>query len=1402
MDLRADHLARLTAADALEPVPPDMSSAVPLGAVPARMPLGEALLRLERAHAEALPVVDESGALVGAVSRAGIRRALVEAEHAGVWEALASVAEAVPGAHPREFFVNLARQLAAVLGVRWAFVGRLVDPSSVTTLAVVDGGRPVEDFTYLLAGTPCEEVVNQGPCCYPEAVQARFPQDRLLAEMGVESYVGIPLADSTGRPLGILVGLHDAPMPPSREREPLLRIFAARAAAELERLERERMLGLHLDFQRVLGLVLERAQDPGPLEGFLAYALERLLALSWMGAGAGGAVLLREGDHLVRVAARGLPEPAASQCARVPVSAPLCGRVVRERRVVRWPAGAAECPLLDAADRGGWAVPLRHGEDVLGVLLLVGGEGGGEDAIGEAFVRALGDVLGGTIARRRDLEVMRRLSVAVEQSPASVLILDPEGRIEYANAEFEAQTGYAREEVLGRRPQDFLGSEGTPPEDREALLEAMRAGREWHGVVCDRHRDGRDVWVELHVAPVRDAEGRIRHYVSMATDVTAQREAEARAERRRALLEAVTDNIDEGILVLDADTRVVWYNRRYVEQWGLEPAFLDRRPSLEEVARELCRRGVYPPEAEEAVVADRRERFARGEASWIEAPRCDGRHTDIYIHPLPDGGYLLASHDVTARVQAAEALRRRLGIEETLAEVAQVLLAGGEGGLDEAVGRLARAAHVDHAFLYIAERGGDGRITQRLRAAWDAPGRPALRERLPEVPPADYPWSRARLAAGEAVIVRAGALPKGAEAEGRFLEAAGMGTVAALPVPRAAGGIQGFLGFGDDDPQRRWDADDLRALRAACAMIGAHLARLRSEARLRASEERYALAARGANDGLWDWDILAERVYYSPRWCEMLGYAEGELAPERETWCGRIHEEDRAAFERALERHLAGETPQFVCEFRMRHRDGGYRWMLARGLAVRDEAGRAVRMAGSMTDVTERREAQEQLLREAFYDGLTGLPNRALFEDRVSAAIARARRDPARRFAVLMLDLDRFQVVNDSLGHRMGDLLIKAVASRLEALMRPGDTVARLGGDEFAVLLEEVRDATAPVAVAERLMEELAVPFELQGQQVYTGASVGIVADGSGYREPEELLRDADTALHRAKRAGRGRHELFDTAMYERARFLMGLERDLRRAIEEGGLSAAYQPIVDLEQGRRLVGFEALARWTHPGRGPVSPGEFIPVAEEAGLIVSLGWWMLREACRQVRAWREQGVGGDVHVSVNVSARQFALPDFTRRVEAILAEEGAEPAWLRLEITESVLMAGGEVVEANLRALRGMGFRIYLDDFGTGFSSLSYLHRFPVDVIKIDRSFVAPLAEPGGESGLVRSIIALARDLGKDVVAEGVEALTQETLLRVLRCRYAQGYLYAAPLPAEEAAALLAAGARLAPREAG
>jgi diguanylate cyclase (GGDEF)-like protein/PAS domain S-box-containing protein len=574
--------------------------------------------------------------------------------------------------------------------------------------------------------------------------------------------------------------------------------------------------------------------------------------------------------------------------------------------------------------------------------------------------------------------------------------------------------------------------------------------------------------------------------------------------------------------------------------------------------------------------------------------------------------------------------------------------------------------------------------------------------------------------------------------------------------------------------------------------------RLRAEQELRQIGERLTLAAEGANDGLWQWNLRTQEFYFSGRWRAMIGLAPDAGVGRPEHWLERVHPDDVEDLKETLKAHLAGQTDVFQHEHRIRHEDGSYRRFLCRGVAVTDSRQRRDRIAGSLTDTTEQALAQERLRSVGFLDPLTGLCNRAVFVEGLGRRLDEAgARRPGSLFAVLYLDLDRFKIVNDSLGHLVGDELLIAVSRRLESCLRPGDALARLGGDEFAILLNRLTADTQANGIAFRIQDALSTPFSISGREVFTSVSIGIAFGPAHYTNPDEIMRDADTAMYHAKARGKARHEVFDADMHARVRDRLSLENDLRRAIVSNDFEIVYQPIVRLTSGM-CVGFESLIRWTRNGE-IVSPATFVPIAEELGLIDALGTWVLQEACCTFADWQRRfpAAGLDC-ITVNVSSRQLIQQNFVRVVQQAVQRAGLKPADLRVEITETALMdSPGEAADV-LRELRDFGVKVYLDDFGTGYSSLSHLHKLPVDALKIDRSFVTSLLLPN-RPAIVESILALARTLNTSVVAEGIESDVQARELERLGCTHAQGFLFSRPLTTASAEALVIANQPLGPK---
>ncbi len=545
-------------------------------------------------------------------------------------------------------------------------------------------------------------------------------------------------------------------------------------------------------------------------------------------------------------------------------------------------------------------------------------------------------------------------------------------------------------------------------------------------------------------------------------------------------------------------------------------------------------------------------------------------------------------------------------------------------------------------------------------------------------------------------------------------------------------------------------------------------------------------------DGLWDWNLQTNRIHFSPRWASMVGCDGQEIGNTPDEWFCRIHPEDRKQVEAEIASLRSNASPVLQTQHRLRHKDGTYRWMSCRGFAALDHEGRPVRLSGTHSDITARKVA----------DPLTGMPNRDLLMDRLTRSIELAKRRNDFLFAVLLLDLDRFKSTAERLGASATDQLLIAAARRIETCLRTSDTVippgrehlaARLERDEFTILLEGLHEIAEAKIVAERLLKEIAVPFRIDGHEVFLSASIGMALSPTGYTCAKEVLRDADVALYRAKSLGKARCESFDTVIIESAQTRLQLENDLRIAAGSDEIQVVYQPIVSIS-GSEIVGFEALARWKHPDRGLISPMEFIPIAERTGLIDPLGRRVLYEACRQLKQWQEDlGISPGIWMSVNLSGVQLAQPSIVKQVEDVLKTVNLDPRCLMLELTESTVMHNPEAVTGILMGLRLLGVRIAIDDFGTGYSSLSYLRQFPADILKVDHCFVRRMGANRDTLAIVCSTVALAHQLGLQVVAEGIEQKEQQEVMKSLQCEYGQGFRYSKPVGPEEAAQLLRDG---------
>lgn len=925
-----------------------------------------------------------------------------------------------------------------------------------------------------------------------------------------------------------------------------------------------------------------------------------------------------------------------------------------------------------------------------------------------------------------------------ECAPEAIVLADVQSRVIRTNAEFTRLFGYTLEEARGRSLDELLA----PPDLRSEAMAAttrVAAGGQVAFETRRRRKDGSVVHVSVMGTPIHVRGTQVAVFGIYRDIGPLKQMVEALRASEVQFASAFRSTPGPATISTIADGRLLEVNDAFVAVMGFEPD-----EAIGRTTREL---GLWVDQRDRGRMLEQVKETGqvRGFDYRFRTRTGEVRHGVFSADVITFRGercLLAITHDITERVRAEQALRESEERYRTIVETIE----DGYYELDT-TGRLTAS---NSSLAHLLGQPADRMARLAYRDFVDAPNAQRIAAALNEV----YASGAAqRIVDWE--IMR----PDG---ERRTVEAS------VAPVRDPSGWIVGYRGIMRDVT-----------------------ARTQTEAALRESEARYALAARGANDGLWDWDIERGTIYFSPRWTEILGYAPEEITDRPEEWTSRMHPEDAPRVQADLQEHLRSPSPHFESEHRALHKDGTYRWVLARGVAVRNAAGRATRMAGSLTDVTARKVAEERLVHDAVHDVLTGLPNRALFETLLERSIGRLRRRRGYRFAVLFLDLDRFKIINDSLGHLAGDEFLIEVSRRIVRCIRPEDTVARLGGDEFTVLLDDVEGPEDAVRVAERIQAELTLPIELDGHETYTSASIGIALSDGHYERPEEVLRDADIAMYRAKSRGRARHEVFDVDMHREAVDQLTLETDLRHALERRQFRLEFQPIVDSATGR-VAGLEALLRWHHPERGPVPPARFIPLAEETGLITPIGEWVLWEACRQVQQWQQLlPAGAEVlPVSVNLSARQFADPRLVDMVATALAVTGLPSRALRLEITESVLMDHAETSVRLLDRLKALGVQIQVDDFGTGYSSLGYLHRFPLDALKVDASFVGRLDADPENREIVKTIVALAKNLHMSVVAEGVESQGQRAFLNELGCEAMQGFLFAGPLAPAQVEAML------------
>ena len=953
---------------------------------------------------------------------------------------------------------------------------------------------------------------------------------------------------------------------------------------------------------------------------------------------------------------------------------------------------------------------------------------------------------------KRLRETEERYRVLVEQVPAVIYIddVDETNSAIYRSPHVEEMLGYSLEEFAA---DPEFWQKLLHPDDRERVMAENDRTNETgepfsieYRLIC---KDGRVVWVRDEAVLIRDEEGRPRFWQGVFMDITGRKRADERLREAETKYRRLVEQIPVAVYVQEAD------HEGTLAYMGPQIRAMTGYAAEEYLADpEFWMKNLHPEDRERVLAED--ERTDRtGEPYEVEYRTI---HRDGHVVWIRNEAVLIrdeegnprlwqgVASDITERKETEKALRESETKYRALVE---------------------RMPVVTYTELVVDETSVSNYLSPQVEDLLGYPpdqlnGSPPFWQELM------HPEDRERVLALDDRVNKTGE-PFGAEYRVIHRDGHVVWVRDEAVLVSIEDGTQHWQGVIYDITERKEAEEKRREV----------------EARYRTLVEQIP-----AVTYIQEVEHNDTAMYVSPQIEDLTGYSPEDYYSIEELWYGATHPDDR---ERVLaEDDRTDETGEpFVMEYRIIHRDGHVVWVRDEAVLVADAEGRPRFWQGVMSNITERKELEERLSHQALHDSLTGLPNRSLFVDRLGQALNRAGRRGA-RVAVLFLDLDNFKYVNDSLGHEAGDELLVEVANRLRSLLRPEDTLARLGGDEFVVLLEDLGGEDEAVGVAERIERGLRVPFALDGHEFFVTASTGIAFGGDAGDRPDDLLRDSDTAMYRAKESGKDHHAVFSPEMKEHSSRRLGLEGDLRRALRrpEGEFRVHYQPKA-LVKTAEIVGVEALVRWEHPELGLVLPSDFIPLAEETGLIVPLGRWVLREACRQAKEWQEgRPAGSSLFMSVNLSARQFRDPDLAGQVEDVLEETGLDPGSLVLEITESTLMEDAPSTVAILERLKAFGVRVAIDDFGTGYSSLSYLKRFPVDVIKIDRSIVSGLERDPGNAAIVSATITLAHALDLEVVAEGVETEGEVAELHNLGCDLGQGYYWWKPRPAKETAALL------------
>jgi len=1251
----------------------------------------------------------------------------------------------------------ILRSLACLLEVDYVLLGECAPPVEDKVRVRLMWEKDVfsNDLIYPLAGTPCEMVVDRAIYFLHDKTWQQFPKDPLLKEMNIASYLGMPLYHHDNSPIGNLSLMHTEPKPAAWIGPEVVSRFSKRLAILLDQCRLREKEARDLGFLAGLNQLAQQIDQVSTLDALLELVVVQISRIFksahvWM-------AQLPCGDHGAGWKWSEHREPG--QPALVPIEpgsdtgrAPEAWRILQKKVegqqgiLCLHPPFEKGTALQFDDDLQHWVLCLKPRTGPVWLLGMLPNRfhSKAELARDMAKFEEIGQKINASLSQLILFLALEsshsRYKNLVETIGEIIFQTDGDFKLQWLNPAWEKVTGWTIEQGLGRNLGDFFQSE-----DFEKLHAAINGANygEMNTNVWDLRLETANKhfkWVRAHITPFFDSHGQHQGLSGILEDITLQKNIELdlrQSERHfRALVEQTPRIAVQGY---DQNLKVVAWNSASQEIFGYAPG--------EAIGRNM-QELVFPRKDSSTWKAKLKAWLSQGKIlhpGEMTLRNKAGRPVSIYAsHTMLTNGegepeFYTISVDLTEQKQAESALKASETRYRSLVELspqAIFLLA------DE------RIIFVNMSALRI------------LRAK--VPG-DLLNRKFSELVPASQAESLSEALTDLAGRYEAPPLPIDLDnfslhrLNGQKIDV----EMIAIPIAYAGGpAIQVIV---HDITQRK-----------------------RAEEALRHSEARYALAALGANDGLWDWDLQTDRVYYSPRWHSMLGFEPGASDRSPNFWLNRVHPDDLPGLQRQMDAHLEKRIDQFENEHRLMHVDGEYRWMHCRGVAVFNEVGRPKRMAGSLRDITERKKVENQLFHDAFHDSLTGLANRALFMEHLKRAL-KPGRPKTQVIAIVFIDCDRFKLVNDSLGHLIGDKLLIAVAERLDALLPAKDLFARLGGDEFAVLIEGSTAPDEAVKRAEVIHRSLAKPFNIDKNQLYTSVSIGISFGVPGQDRPVDVLRDADTAMYRAKARGKAQSVVFDQAMHKEVQRLMTLENDLHKAMDHNEFVVFFQPIFDL-RSLKLAGFEALLRWNHPTNGLIVPDTFIGLAEETGIILPLGLNVLRSACQHMCTIHQLG-DPDLFLHVNLSFRQIMEADLKREIETVLSQTHFPANRLKLELTESVVAQPGEIAIDLLQDLRKLGILLCLDDFGTGYASLSYLHRLPIDSLKIDKSFTDQLLKEKNDKALVPTIINLAHNLGLSVVAEGVESQHQFRRLLDLGCEYAQGYYFGRPITAEEAKSL-------------